>query len=123
MVESQVEGMAEVEVGVAEAGVAGVMEIGVARVTGAGVAGMAEAGMAEAGVTEVMEVGVVVVAEAGVAGEELMGSACEVLGEILEGVAVEEMVAEAWDWLDKRSLAGFGLATGCRCLTKLVSLI
>ena len=73
---------------------------------------MAEAGMAEAGVTEVMEVGVVVVAEAGVAGEELMGSACEVLGEILEGVAVEEMVAEAWDWLDRRLLAGFGLDLG-----------
>ena len=34
------------------------------------------------------------------------------LGEILEGVAVEEMVAEAWDWLDRRSLAGFGLDLG-----------
>ena len=34
------------------------------------------------------------------------------LGEILEGVAVEEIVAEAWYWLDRRSLAGFGLDLG-----------
>ena len=34
------------------------------------------------------------------------------LGEILEGVTVKEMVAEAWDWLDRRSLAGFGLDLG-----------
>ena len=32
--------------------------------------------------------------------------------EILEGVVVEEMVAVAWEWLDKRLLAGFGLDLG-----------
>ena len=46
-------------------------------------------------------VGVAVVAEAVVAGEELMRAAREVLKgvveEILAGVAVEEMVAEAWE--------------------------
>ena len=34
------------------------------------------------------------------------------LGEILEGGAVEKMVAEAWEWLGKRLWAGFGLDLG-----------
>ena len=81
---------------------------------GVGKAGVAEAGVAEAGVVGVAEE--VVVAETGVAGKELMEAAREVLEgvveEILEVVAVGEMVAQAWKWLDKRLWAGFGLDLG-----------
>ena len=95
---------------------AGVMAVEIARVGGVGVAGVAEAGVMEAGVVGVAE-GELVVAETGVAGEESMEAPREVLEgvveETLEVVVVVEMVAEAWEWLDKRLLAGFGLDVGC----------